>query len=279
MLFLVSPFANVQAAEIKVKPEKPIQGEPVLITILDIVNLSNIKKAHIDKQSLNFFQYQGEFSSLGSIDLLGKVGTSTVVIELKNGSKIFKEIFVSDRPKIEAPIDIPQKLGGNTKIAAQKLVSNLIDEQAMVKKITEIVRTKPFWKEKFRFPVTNPTVTDTYGYSRDTVGYSIAHKGTDFKADVGTPILAINRGVVRDNKTYPTFGRTIIIDHGFGLYSMYLHLSKVKVNVGELVIPGQTIGLSGDSGYATGPHLHLSIRINGISIDPEKFYQLFGLKI
>ena len=54
-----------------------------------------------------------------------------------------------------------------------------------------------------------------------------------------------------------------------------MHLSKIKVNVGELVEQGQIIGLSGSTGYATGPHLHLTIRINNISIDPMKFLELF----
>ncbi len=277
-LFFLTPFF-VNAAEIEIKPKYLIQGEPVLITVSGINALSEIKSAYFGKQQLNFFLYKGKISALGAIDLVEGVGTSTVIVNLKNGNKISKDVFKNARPKVEAKIDIPEKLGGNTKAAVQKLVTNLIDEQAVVKKITEVVKPKPFWKENFRFPLANPVITDTYGYSRNTVGYLISHKGTDFRAKVGTPILSINRGIVRDNKTYPTFGRVVIVDHGFGLYSMYLHLSKVKVNIGELVLPGQVVGFSGDSGYVTGAHLHLTIRINGISIDPEKFFELFDVKI
>lgn len=87
--------------------------------------------------------------------------------------------------------------------------------------------------------------------------------------------MAMNRGIVRVVKTYRNYGKVIVIDHGLGLMSFYLHLSKMKVNEGELVKRGQTIGLSGQTGYTLSPHLHLSLRINNNSIDPVKFMELF----
>ncbi|MFA6095419.1 MAG: M23 family metallopeptidase, partial [Candidatus Paceibacterota bacterium] len=69
--------------------------------------------------------------------------------------------------------------------------------------------------------------------------------------------------------------RTIVVDHGLGLMTFYMHLSKIFVNEGELVLPGQVIGLSGDTGYAERPHLHLTVRIGGVSIDPVRFMGLF----
>jgi hypothetical protein len=275
----IGSFHVALAFGIELNPESPIQGEPVLITLVDVSATSSIKSATIGKEKLNFFIYDGKTSALYGVDLSAKVGTTTVSVLLKNGESAKKELIISPRPKVEAPLDIPQKLGGNTPQAAKKLVKNLINEQEIVGKIMSVVKPKAFWKDNFVFPVKNPIITDNYGYSRDTVGYSIAHKGTDFKASVGTEVMAINRGVVRDVRVYPTFGRTIIVDHGFGLYSMYLHLSKAKVSVGQLVQPNQLIALSGDSGYANGAHLHLTIRLNGKSIDPMKFYELFGVKI
>ncbi|MDO8492685.1 MAG: M23 family metallopeptidase [bacterium] len=279
LFILLWPLAGTQAADIEIIPTNPIQGEAILITVNGLTNNSNIKSLTFGKQTLNFFVYAGKISALGAIDLSQKVGTSTISVKFKNNTKILKDIYIAKRPLVEAHIDIPKKLGGNTVTAVKKLVANLINEQAIIGKITSIIKPKAFWRDNFVFPIKNPEVTDSYGYSRDTVGYSITHKGTDFHANVGTPVLAINRGVVRDVRTYPSFGKTIIVDHGLGLYSMYMHLSKIKVNVGELVLPEQVIALSGDSGYATGPHLHLTIRINGISIDPIKFYGLFGVKI
>lgn len=87
--------------------------------------------------------------------------------------------------------------------------------------------------------------------------------------------MAMNRGIVRVAKTFRNYGEVVVVDHGLGLMSFYLHLSKMKVNEGELVKRGQTIGLSGQTGYTLSPHLHLSLRINNNSIDPVKFMELF----
>jgi murein DD-endopeptidase MepM/ murein hydrolase activator NlpD len=88
--------------------------------------------------------------------------------------------------------------------------------------------------------------------------------------------MAINRGVVRIVHTYRDYGKTIVVDHGLGVMSFYMHLSKIYVAPGELVLPGEVIGKSGHTGYAEQPHLHLTIRIGGISIDPVKFFALMG---
>src|SRR2546427_208093 len=90
----------------------------------------------------------------------------------------------------------------------------------------------------------------------------------------GSPeITAISRGrgVVKIAQRYTSYGNMILVDHGLGLATLYLHLSKMNVAVGDVVERGQIIGLSGDTGYVAGPHLHVSVKIGGISIDPLKF--------
>ena len=143
------------------------------------------------------------------------------------------------------------------------------------------VKTNPkkLWKESFIFPVESPIVTDTYGYIRDTSTQTITHKGTDFHAPTGTPIYAINRGVVRLVQHFDLYGNTVVIDHGQGIMSFYMHLSKINVEQGFIVEEGQSVGESGMTGYAEGEHLHLTIRINNISIDPMRFFALYGKPI
>ena len=85
----------------------------------------------------------------------------------------------------------------------------------------------------------------------------------------------MNAGVVRIAQKFPTYGNTVVIDHGLGVMTFYMHLSKIKVVKGQAVALGKEIGLSGHTGYAEQPHLHLTIRINGISIDPMKFMTFF----
>jgi murein DD-endopeptidase MepM/ murein hydrolase activator NlpD len=79
------------------------------------------------------------------------------------------------------------------------------------------------------------------------------------------------------NKNYvdPIYGNAVLIDHGHGIFSAYFHLDKALAKQGSEVKKGTKIGTVGQSGYATGPHLHLSIKINGVSVDPLKFVTMF----
>jgi murein DD-endopeptidase MepM/ murein hydrolase activator NlpD len=95
--------------------------------------------------------------------------------------------------------------------------------------------------------------------------------GVDLEAKEGDPVFSINDGVVRFSKELPNYGKTIIIDHGLGIFSLYLHLKEFKVSEGEKVKKGEIIALSGNTGYSISPHLHFSVKINGKSVDPLRF--------
>lgn len=264
----------VNAVSIAASPQNVIQGEPFLVAISGLDKSIQVKKILFDNLPAGVFTYQNKPAALIGIDINKKPGTYKISASLSDGRLLETEIIVGLRTKIEAPLGIPQKLGGNTQASQNSLVTTLDAENKTL--INLRTGMKAFWTNKFQMPLKEITVTDEYGYSRKTGTYSIAHKGTDFRAKEGTRINAINRGVVRVAKEYRNYGKTIVVDHGLGLMSFYMHLSKIKVNVGELVIPGQVIGLSGQTGYATQPHLHFTLRINDISIDPVKFFGLFN---
>jgi murein DD-endopeptidase MepM/ murein hydrolase activator NlpD len=134
-------------------------------------------------------------------------------------------------------------------------------------------------KSEFMRPLKESVVTDIYGYSRSMGTDSlITHKGTDYRAATGTPVYAINKGVVRLVQSFSIYGNTVIIDHGNGLLSMYMHLDKATAKQGYLINKGDEIGLAGATGNVTGPHLHLTIKLNGQSVDPEKFFEAVGVK-
>ena len=119
-------------------------------------------------------------------------------------------------------------------------------------------------------------ITDPFGVARIFNGKLASyHSGTDFRAKMGTPVRAINDGkVVLAKKRYYA-GGSVIIDHGRGIYSCYYHLSRFEVKPGQTVKRGDVIALSGKSGRVTGPHLHLTIKVRGITVDALQFIEAF----
>ncbi|MEO8332028.1 MAG: peptidoglycan DD-metalloendopeptidase family protein [Gallionella sp.] len=97
------------------------------------------------------------------------------------------------------------------------------------------------------------------------------HVGLDLSVARGTPVKASAPGTVLAADDYFFNGKTIFIDHGNGLITMYCHLDRFDVQAGQTVSKGQLIGLSGETGRATGPHLHWSVILNGAMVDPELF--------
>ena len=126
----------------------------------------------------------------------------------------------------------------------------------------------------------NSFITSAFGKARvynDTLkGY---HSGTDFRAKIGTPIQASNDGVVVLAKDRFYAGGTILIDHGQGIYTCYYHMSKFDVKVDDKIKKGDIIGLSGDSGRVSGPHLHFSVRVGGVQVDPLQFIALMNTNL
>jgi len=112
-------------------------------------------------------------------------------------------------------------------------------------------------------------VTSPFGLRQHPViGQELEHHGVDLEAAAGTPVMAAARGVVvwRGNKL--GYGNCIVIRHGTQLSTIYGHLTHIGVRTGQLIGAGEVIGLSGSTGFSTGPHLHFEVRRDGIPIDP-----------
>jgi hypothetical protein len=259
----VEPQVVVTPADLK-------QGEPALISITGTSTASTITWKG---KQVETFLYNGKPSALIGVDIRATPGTYPVVATLADGTRITENVVVAKRVVPTAPLGIPDNLGGNTPEAEQTLLTTLAQENAILNDVK--TESRPLWTEAFGWPVKDPIVTDEYGYNRQTGASTISHKGTDFRAAVGTPIYAMNDGVVRIAREFRNYGYTVVIDHGLGVQTLYMHLSELGVKPGETVRKGQEIAKSGKTGYSEFPHLHISVKIGGISIDPMVFMDLF----
>jgi murein DD-endopeptidase MepM/ murein hydrolase activator NlpD len=130
------------------------------------------------------------------------------------------------------------------------------------------------WKGSFAPPV-NAEISDIFGVERVFNGsVQSTHQGLDFRVPSGTSVAAVNSGRVILARPLFFEGNCVVIDHGQGLLTLYLHLSKFLVKEGDEVKKGQEIGLSGGTGRATGPHLHLAVRWQGVYLNPQVLLKL-----
>lgn len=125
----------------------------------------------------------------------------------------------------------------------------------------------------FKFPLASYTrVSDDYGPRiHPTLGVQQFHNGVDFASPTGTAIYAAYDGVVVAASYSKTMGNYVMIDHGSGLYTIYMHASKLYVSKDDVVARGTTIAAVGATGRATGPHLHFSVRLNGEYVSPWNY--------
>lgn len=130
------------------------------------------------------------------------------------------------------------------------------------------------WKGSFAPPV-NAEISDVFGVERIFNGsVQSTHQGLDFRVHGGTSVAAVNSGRIILARPLFFEGNCLVIDHGQGLLTLYLHLSKFMVKEGDDVKKGQEIGLSGGTGRATGPHLHLAVRWQGVYLNPAMLLKL-----
>jgi len=170
-------------------------------------------------------------------------------------------------------------VAANFKTEALEVPKNFVEPNAAEKR--EIAREKvlkkrafaqltarPLWSGDFIKPVNGPA-TESFGESRTLNDEKIStHRGTDFPVKEGTAVLASNSGTVVLARKLFYEGNCVIVDHGEGFFTIYMHLSRIDVRPGDRRKKGEQIGLSGATGRVTGPHLHMGVRWNGAYLNP-----------
>jgi murein DD-endopeptidase MepM/ murein hydrolase activator NlpD len=207
-----------------------------------------------------------------------------VQINSKTNVKIvFKE---NENVLFEKDIEIKKRIVSISKVKVdQKYIKppeNYIMQIKKEKEEIEKIKSEYIPRQYFEFmpayPLEKIEISTPFGYKRlyNNKKYSI-HYGVDFVSAEGTPIRSILSGKITLASNFYYQGNVIFINHGKGIISMYCHLASIFVKKGQFVKAGEIIGTVGDTGQTTNPHLHLSLYINKIPVDPLCIYKIFPL--
>jgi murein DD-endopeptidase MepM/ murein hydrolase activator NlpD len=148
-------------------------------------------------------------------------------------------------------------------------------ESAEINAIYARLTPERYWTEPFQVPIPGATGGRNFGHRRVFNGQPRnPHTGADLSATTGTPIEASNRGRVVLAKDLFFSGNAVFLDHGQGVYSVYLHLSEILVEPGDMLEQGEVLGLAGATGRVTGPHLHWGVRVLDARVDPFSLLEL-----
>lgn len=122
-------------------------------------------------------------------------------------------------------------------------------------------------------PVNRGYLTSSFGTRRDPFTHKRRmHHGQDFGVLTGTPVYATADGVVKSRNGKTGYGKTIVLNHGYGIKTVYAHLSRYVVKPGNRVKRGDLIAYSGNTGRSTGPHLHYEVRVNNVPVNPRHYF-------
>ena len=271
-IFIVLPASSFAAEFIgaRVSSFYPLQGDIVVITFPDSAAIPLL--AEFDGESVSVFSYRGLYRAVFGVSPTKKPGYYSVKVNFQNGEVFEQTIRVRARKFSKVVLGIPEKLD----LTPTALVTKLQSEKVKIEDVVSIRTPGIFFSAPFGLPlVDNRKITSSFGEIRKTGDMEIRHLGVDLVGRLGAGVGAINGGVVKKAYYDTVYGNSVIIDHGQGIFSLYLHLDKIKVKEGDVLKKGAFIGTIGQTGYATSPHLHLSLKINNVPVDPFRFVSVF----
>jgi len=273
-LTAVVSVAQPNAPAVTITPAAVVAGSPELIRVAAPATAK--LDGQLLGQKLEFFrgENQKDWYAFAGVDVDAAPGSSTLAIHVRlaNGEDrdLSRTVTVLPAHYRTAELSVaPQFIEPNPAELKQ-----IEFEIALKKKIFALSVLRPLWSGDFRAPV-RAIPTASFGVRRTFNGkLASVHKGMDFRARMGTPVHASNTGVVVLAERLYFEGNCVVIDHGLGLYTIAMHLSRIDVQAGEHVTKGQLLGISGATGRVTGPHLHWAVRWDNAYLDPAKLLRM-----
>jgi murein DD-endopeptidase MepM/ murein hydrolase activator NlpD len=271
LLSVASAAASSKPARwtVHIQPARLVNGAPVLFEIAPPSPLKSLSGTWFDHQVL-FWLSGDSWYGLAGVSLDAKPGVYTLELNGVTGKgtavKFQGKISVGKAKYPHVKVSVPTKFTQPNPEEQKKIAT----DSALKHEVFAHVEKDRLWSGNFLPPVT-ARVSDVFGTTRTFNGQvEGVHQGLDFAVPQGTAVQAINRGTVLLAQPLYFEGGCVILDHGQGLLSIYMHLSKIEVKAGEAIARGARIGLSGGTGRATGPHLHVAARWQGVYVDPAK---------
>lgn len=257
--------ARVDALQAILKPMNPLLGDTVSVWIVtDKTTKTPPKVSMNNKQFPAFAMSSNRWRAFIPTTPLDKAGERQVLVT-GDGLKQTLPMHLGDREFPTQSIWINDSGGGSEPTDY---------EWDKVSAFKKLVTPQKFWNGAFLRP-NDGEITTGFGVQRYYNGVfadDYYHRGVDYAGGYGSPVVAPAAGYIRLVGTvaqgFLLHGNTIGLDHGQGVESIFLHLSKIYVKEGDFVTAGQTIGAIGATGAVTGPHLHWGLYVNGEAIDP-----------
>jgi len=267
MVLIIPASVSAKALTVKVSPKKIHQGDVFLVTVGG--TLSEQPFGSFAKQDLLFSECGGgRYCAVGAVDITTKPGRQTVRISAGKRKKNV-QFSVKKARFPELKMSLPEE---KVSLCPEDL-EKVERENEQLQRIFETV-TDRIWEGSFIMPLENDISTG-FGTKRIMNKKMIsAHRGVDIRGKEGEPVKASNNGRIVLAEELFLGGNTIIIDHGQGLYSIYMHLSKFNSDLNDRVSRGDVIGYVGSTGRSTGPHLHFGVKVNTISVNPFSLTRL-----
>lgn len=213
-------------------------------------------------------EYEGTQYAIVGIPLDARPGSHEITLTAADGSTSALSFSITDKQYVEQRLTITNE---------RQVNPNNEDMVRINRESAEMNEAFASWDEslvpvmQMRAPTEGPR-SSSFGLRRFFNDQPRApHSGMDIAAPEGTPIYAPAPGVIRATGNYFFNGNTIILDHGHGLITLYCHMNTIDVTPGTRVEAGEQIGRVGQTGRVTGPHLHWSINLNNVRVDPALF--------
>ena len=271
MLVVASPAG---AFKVAVKPTAVRQGDVALIVVAGVASAPEMDGS-VAGRPLFFFPYADGYAALIGMDLEAKPGKTPWRVGFVDGGgaphKAFGAITVRARSFPVQRLTLPTSMVDLSPANESRAEA----EATRLRALYDTISSERLWRGRFTKPIASDVKSEGFGFRRVINGKPRSpHSGVDFAAPAGTPVVASNRGRVALVADHFFGGRLVALDHGEGLYTLYMHLERVDVGEGNVVERGAIIGGVGSTGRATGPHLHCAAKLRRARIDPGSLLTL-----